>query len=237
MPVSPLPVSPRAAATTRCYGQVWVPASQLPPDGHAAGAGHDHPIGSRNVELREHLAAGDPPQDPRADDVIGALEDLPVEGRRRTAVQAASYQASPDSSGSAYDPYWIFGHQAAWLLWAGLPAAALGVVGLVRRAPRGAIAILPLALVLIMVAWGCVPSEFTNLRPGEVERTWSFLYPLVAGTAGPVVEKWTRPAGRWRGALVAALVIVSVAQAILLQSLWDNEVSKPLLVFDLDCLP
>jgi hypothetical protein len=146
----------------------------------------------------------------------------------------ASFQASPGSGGD-YDPYWILGSQAAWLLFAGLPVAALGLAGLFRRSPRGAYAVLPLALVAFMFVWAALPADLTDLRPGEVERTWAFLYPLLAGTAGPIVDRWSAAAGRWRGAIVAGLVVVSVAQAILLQSLWIFDVNPVRAVFELAC--
>jgi len=73
-----------------------------------------------------------------------------------------------------------------------------------------------------MTLWAALPTALTKLRPCEVERTWAFLYPLVAAAAALVVERWTRGRGRWSGAIVAALVVVSVAQAVLIQGLWDN---------------
>jgi Dolichyl-phosphate-mannose-protein mannosyltransferase len=133
----------------------------------------------------------------------------------------ASYQASPQSGGRSYT-YWIFGSPAACLIWAGLPLAALGVAGLVRKVPDAKRPVLPMALVAIMVVWAMLPGEVTKLRPGEVERTWAFLYPVLAATAGLVVDRWTRGKGRWSGAIVSALVIISVGQTVLIQSLWDN---------------
>jgi hypothetical protein len=137
----------------------------------------------------------------------------------------AIYQSVP-GTGRPYDAYWAFASPAACLIWAGLPLAALGVVGLFRKVPGARRAVLPLVLVLVMVLWAALPSEITKLRPGEVERTWAFLYPVLAGTAGPVVDRWTRGAGRWSGAVVAALVVLSVAQAVLIQALWNTEVSN-----------
>ena len=40
--------------------------------------------------------------------------------------------------------------------------------------------------------------------------------------ASPVVDRWTADKGRWRGPIIAGLVLISVAQAVLVQSLWDN---------------
>jgi hypothetical protein len=122
-----------------------------------------------------------------------------------------------------YNIYWAFATPAAWLMWAGLPVAALGIVGLVRLATGQPRHVFPLALVVIMVVWAALPANITTLRPGEVERTWAFLYPVVAATAGPVVDRWTRDArGPWSGVIVAGLVVISLAQTVFLQSLWDN---------------
>ncbi len=121
-----------------------------------------------------------------------------------------------------FDPYWILASPAAWLIWCGLPLAALGVAGLVIKVPGARRPVLPLALVIVMFVYCALPADVNGLRPGEVERTWAFLYPMLAAAAGPVVDRWTRGAGRWSGAIVAALVVISVAQTALIQALWDN---------------
>jgi hypothetical protein len=133
----------------------------------------------------------------------------------------ASWRAVPVAT-TAYDPYWIVGSPAAVLMWAGLPIAALGVAGLALRQAGARRPVLISILCGIMVVWAALPASITDLRPGEVERTWAFLYPMLAASAGVVVDRWTRDAGRWRGAIVAALVVLSVAQMVLLRSLWDN---------------
>jgi hypothetical protein len=133
----------------------------------------------------------------------------------------ASYQSSP-KAGRPYNPYWIIGSPLACLIYAGLPLATIGVVGLFRKVPGSARQILPAVLVLLMVVWAALPPEFTKLRPGEVERTWAFLYPVLAATAAPIVDRWSSRAGRWSGAVVAGLVALSVGQAVAVQALWDN---------------
>ncbi|MFD2766172.1 glycosyltransferase family 39 protein [Micromonospora eburnea] len=133
----------------------------------------------------------------------------------------ASYRSSPGAE-RAYDPYWIVASPSAWLIYAGLPLAALGVVALFRPPLGSRRAVLPLVLVLIMVVWASLPPVVTKLRPGEVERTWAFLYPLVAASAGLLVDRWSRGLGRWSGPLVAGLVLLSVGQAVLISGLWDN---------------
>jgi hypothetical protein len=121
-----------------------------------------------------------------------------------------------------YDPYWILGNPAAWLICAGLPLAGIGVAGLWIKVPGARRPVLPAVLITIMVIWAALPPGWTHLRPGEVERTWAFLYPIIAACAAPVVDRWTADKGRWRGPIVGGLVLISVAQAVLLQSLWDT---------------
>ncbi|SCL23861.1 Dolichyl-phosphate-mannose-protein mannosyltransferase [Micromonospora rhizosphaerae] len=135
----------------------------------------------------------------------------------------ASYQVSPKVS-TPYKWYWLLGSPAAWLIYAGLPLAALGIYGLFRKVPGAGRPVLVTVLVLFLVVWAGLPTELTKLRPGEVERTWMFLYPMAAATAGLVVDRWT--AGfdrRWlRGAVVAGLVLLSVGQAVFIQGLYNN---------------
>jgi len=136
----------------------------------------------------------------------------------------ACYRAHAYSRGTFY-PYWMAGHPASVLLWAGLPLAALGVAGLIIRVPAARRPVLPLVLATLMLIWGMLPPAITDLRQGEVERTWSFLYPMLAAAAGPVIARWTdstRLSRFWAGSVVFVLVILSVAQAGLLQALWDN---------------
>jgi Dolichyl-phosphate-mannose-protein mannosyltransferase len=136
----------------------------------------------------------------------------------------ASYRAMAKSSGQ-YFPYWIAGSPAAWLMWAGLPLAALGLAGLVIKVPAARRPILPLILIAGMLVWGALPPVVTSLRQGEVNRTWAFLYPMLAAAAGPVVDRWTqstRVTRLWSGSIVAGLVVLSIVQTGVLQALWDN---------------
>jgi hypothetical protein len=132
----------------------------------------------------------------------------------------ASYRTVP-SADRPYDAYWILGSPAAWLIYAGLVLAGIGVAALWIKVPGARRPVLPIVLITVMVVWAALPPSLTHLRPGEVERTWAFLYPIVAACAAPVVDHWTA-SRRWRGAIVAALVLVSIAQTVLLQALWDN---------------
>jgi hypothetical protein len=135
----------------------------------------------------------------------------------------ACYQAIAASEGPFF-PYWMAGHPASLLLWAGLPLAALGLAGLIVKVPDARRPILPLVLIAAMIVWGLLPPVVTSLRQGEVERTWAFLYPMLAVSAGPVIAHWTDTLRLNRilaGAVVFALVVLSVAQAGLLQALWN----------------
>jgi hypothetical protein len=135
----------------------------------------------------------------------------------------ACYQAIAASKGPFF-PYWMVGHPASLLLWAGLPLAALGLAGLIVKVPDARRPVLPLVLIAAMIVWGLLPPVVTSLRQGEVERTWAFLYPMLAVSAGPVIAHWTDTLRLNRilaGAVVFALVVLSVAQAGLLQALWN----------------
>ena len=98
------------------------------------------------------------------------------------------------------------------LLWAGLPLAALGLAGLiVKEVPEARRPVLPLVLMAAMFVWGLLPPTVTSLRQGEVERTWAFLYPMLAASAGPVVARWTdstRLSRIWAGSVVFTLVVL-----------------------------
>jgi hypothetical protein len=136
----------------------------------------------------------------------------------------STYQQLPRSPGKYYQ-YFIAGHPASVLVSAGLPLAALGLAGLVIKVPGARRPILPLALVAIMFVWGILPPTVTALRQGEVERTWAFLYPLLAAAAAPVIDRWigsARMRAAWAGAIVGLLILITVAQAGVIQALWDN---------------
>jgi len=137
----------------------------------------------------------------------------------------ASYRAMT-RSGSHFYPYWMAGQPAALLIMAGLPLAALGIAGLIVKVPGARRPTLPAVLIVAMLIWGALPPQVTALRQGEVERTWAFLYPMLAVSAGLVVDRWTHAGSRrgriWAGAVVALLVVLSVAQTGVVQSLWDN---------------
>lgn len=132
-----------------------------------------------------------------------------------------SYLAVPSRT-SLYNPYWAIGGPGAWLVFAGLPIAVLGTWGLFRRSGDGSRPVFAIALVVIMLIWAVLPTEITKLRAGELERTMAFLYPVLAAVAAPVVDIWVRQSGRLRHAIVPSLMALSIAQAVVIQILWDT---------------
>jgi hypothetical protein len=133
----------------------------------------------------------------------------------------ASYAAMTRSH-LPFLPYFVVGHPASVLIMAGLPLAALGLAGLVVKTPDARRPYLPAFLILLMFVWGFLPPTVTGLRQGEVERTWAFLYPMLAVAAAPVIANWARARTRSGGIWVGTTVALSVAQAGVVQSLWDN---------------
>ncbi len=132
-----------------------------------------------------------------------------------------SYAAVPEGGGS-YQVYWIIGGLGAWLIFAGLPIAAFGTWGLFQKCEDGSRPTFALALVTIMLIWAVLPPEVTKLRPGELERTWAFVYPVMAAVAAPVVDRWTRSPGRFRNAIIPGLLALSIVQAVAIQTMWDT---------------
>ncbi|WP_426571396.1 glycosyltransferase family 39 protein [Aquihabitans sp. McL0605] len=115
--------------------------------------------------------------------------------------------------------YWLVGGPVAWLIGAGAPVVALTVLAL-RRIPwtRALLAVLgPLVL------YASLPATVTSLIPGELERTWLWVYPLAAVTAAaalaPIVDRDRQGDGPWRR-LVPGLVGIGVATAIAIEALW-----------------
>jgi len=132
-----------------------------------------------------------------------------------------SFLAVPASS-SPYNAYWIVGAPGAWFVFAGLPVAALGTWGLFRRTDDGSRPVFAITLMALMITWALLPSEVTKLRSGELERTWAFAYPALAASAAPVVNLWMRSSKRFGHVVLPALMAISIAQAVLIQVLWDT---------------
>jgi hypothetical protein len=126
----------------------------------------------------------------------------------------ASYRASlnhiPHVPLRSY-PYWIFGNPAVWLTFAGVPIAALMMLELIERRPLYLIALfIPLL----------VGDLAKGVFPGETERIGQFAYPFIATAAGASLvrlELWSK---RRRPEIVAALVLMTAASAVVLQSLY-----------------
>lgn len=132
-----------------------------------------------------------------------------------------SYFAVPGNSRSL-DPYWIVGGPSAWLIMAGLPVAAFGTSGLFRKLRDGSRPVFAIVLVMLMVIWAALPPEATKLRPGEMERTWAFLYPVLAAVAALSVDRWMEDSGSRRSAVLAGLLTISIVQAFIIQISWDT---------------
>ncbi len=123
---------------------------------------------------------------------------------------AASYERVPKVPRTYW--YWLFGNVAVWLTFAGVPIAALSLKELVLERPRYLVALfVPL-----------LAANFTKIFPGETERIGQFAYPFIAAAAGTALARWETRSGRRRPAVVAALVAFSAAQAIVLESLFNN---------------
>jgi len=106
--------------------------------------------------------------------------------------------------------YWFFGDPGVWLVFAGLPVAALGIRELVTKRPAWLLTFFtPLLL-----------ADLTTLFLGETERVGQFATPILAAAAGAAFVRWERESGRDRPAVIAALVLVTAAQAILIEALF-----------------
>ena len=106
--------------------------------------------------------------------------------------------------------YWFFGDPAVWLIFAGLPIAALSLRELVTKRPAWLLTFLtPLLL-----------ADLTTLFLGETERVGQFAAPFIAAAAGAALVRWERESGRDRPGVIAALVLLTAAQAIVIEALF-----------------
>lgn len=111
--------------------------------------------------------------------------------------------------------YWLAGAPAAWLTFAGVGIAGLAARELIVERCRLLMAVLaPLAI------FYALPARVTMLLPGELERTVAYAYPIAAVAAGAAFARWEQRCGRARADLLAALVLASALQAILLEALY-----------------
>ncbi|HJQ77251.1 MAG TPA: glycosyltransferase family 39 protein [Acidimicrobiia bacterium] len=123
---------------------------------------------------------------------------------------------------SPYDPYWIFANPAVVLMFAGLPVVMFALPELFRSWARRSGLFFLVILLGVMVAWGSLPSEITHLRQGEVERTWAFLYPLLAAAAGIGLVRWSSRLKTPIWAVFVVAGLLSIGQAVLIQAHWDT---------------
>jgi len=106
--------------------------------------------------------------------------------------------------------YWFFGDPAVWLIFAGLPIAAFSLRELFTKRPAWLVAfLLPLLL-----------ADFTRIFLGETERVGQFAAPFIAAAAGAALVRWERESGRDRPGVIAALVLLTAAQAIVIEALF-----------------
>jgi hypothetical protein len=124
--------------------------------------------------------------------------------------------------GFPWEPYWVVGQPVAIMIFMGLPILVLGVKGLFRKEflTRGATFVAVLSVVALI--WFALPDSVTGLRRGEMERIWAYFYPLFAGVAGAEAIHWTRKAGLMPWTTALGLGVLSIAQAVYIESLWDT---------------
>ncbi|HLW17030.1 MAG TPA: glycosyltransferase family 39 protein [Actinomycetota bacterium] len=106
--------------------------------------------------------------------------------------------------------YWFFGDPAVWLIFAGLPIAALGVRELITKRPAW----------LWTFFTPLVLADLTTLFLGETERVGQFAAPFLAAAAGAALVRWEKESGRDRPGVIAALVLLTAAQAIVIEALF-----------------
>lgn len=132
------------------------------------------------------------------------------------AAYRAGYAQLDRFPSSRLQLYWIFGNVATWLLFAGLPIAALGLRELWRKRPWYL-----MAMLIPLVGFYALPDAVTHIIPGETERTLQFVYPLAATATAAFFLRWERargaPSDRW----VAALVAIAALQTIAIEALYD----------------
>ena len=63
-------------------------------------------------------------------------------------------------------------------------------------------------------------ADFTRIFLGETERVGQFAAPFIAAAAGGALVRWERESGRDRPGVIAALVLLTAAQAIVIEALF-----------------
>jgi hypothetical protein len=106
--------------------------------------------------------------------------------------------------------YWAVGDPAVWLIYVGLPIAALSLRELVTKRP----------VWLLCFFVPLVVADFTWLFLGETERVGQFATPFIAAAAGIALVRWERESGRDRSWVFASLVIFAALQAIAIEALY-----------------
>jgi hypothetical protein len=117
--------------------------------------------------------------------------------------------------------YWIVGGPAAWLVGAGAVIVAFGTRALRRIPPTRAL----LAVLGPLLVFHSLPAELTSLIPGELERTWLWMYPLAAIVAAvgltTVVGDVRHRTSMWVR-VMPALTAISLATAFVIEACWSS---------------
>lgn len=119
----------------------------------------------------------------------------------------ASYAILADESERSYW-YWIFGNLGVWFTFAGVAVAALSI--------RSAVTERPLYLLALIVP--ILALDLNHKFAGETERIGQFALPFFAAAAAGWLVRWE--GDRRRPGVVAALVLATALQAILLEALY-----------------
>jgi hypothetical protein len=121
-----------------------------------------------------------------------------------------------------WEVYWVVGQPVAIMIFMGLPILVFGLTGLFRKEFRARGATFLAVLCVVALIWFALPDGVTAIRRGEMERIWSYLYPLFAGVAGAEMARWTRTAGVRPYLAALGLCVLSIAQAVYIESQWDT---------------
>lgn len=136
----------------------------------------------------------------------------------------ASYLAYREVRGDGFpsEAYWVVGQPLAIMIFMGLPILVFGLKGLFRKEFRARGATFVVVLCVVALMWFALPDSITGVRRGEMERIWAHFYPLFAGVAGAEVSRWTKSAKLTPWIAAVGLGVISVAQAVYVESHWDT---------------
>jgi hypothetical protein len=136
------------------------------------------------------------------------------------ATYGGNFEALARYSGARNHLYWMFGTVAAWLIFAGLPIAALGVRETVTRRPWYL-----LSLLIPLIVFYALPADVTRIIPGETERTLQFAYPFAAAAAAVWLTRRERESpdrARTAPRTIAVVVAMTAVQSIALEAVYHT---------------